>query len=447
MHAYPIQNVGGYHMPYGAHRMQQGARWQAGGPPGTVIHGYTLGDEICEGSYGIVRKAVRQSESGRVVYAIKVVQASRFSESECTLQRSFEHVNILRVLEKFEQDGLVFIVLEYCAGGDLFDFVQRARSPLSEQTARDIFVQMLAAVGLLHSKGVCHHDVKLENFLLHGGEKKHTLKLCDFGAAEQLPATGMTQRYKGEVSAPEKARKGSTYNGYMADVFQLGKSLHELLFKLNAPAPSGALNPHKLQRSVSKSATDLMLNLLNPNPSARLTLQQVLQHQWVTGGEPRIPGKAPAAAPATRDQAKPLLAKPSSRRSSAASRGSKDSKDTSSPVEVAQPKQRNTPTPELSLPTEEGDGRGLDRMALRIAADFGAAVVAKELRADHAAPGGGAIHPPHGRRGLPASPSAANPPRAKYRGHPAPSQQLGRPGPKMHGFVGMHPQHQAFGRM
>jgi serine/threonine protein kinase len=254
-----------------------------------VVGDYTIGQQICEGSYGRVCKSTKTNDPS-TFYAIKIVSKAKHVEDEVSIQRLFDHPNILKMVDTFATSESHYMVLEYCPGGDLFDFMQKRRS-IDEQTAARIFKQMLDAITVLHKQNVVHHDIKLENFLLSSDGK---VKLCDFGAAERSK-DGMTQKYKGEASAPEK-QEGRFYNGYRADVYQLGKSLHELSMALKLPKNSCHVNPPPMSRP-SPSLIDLLSSLLHLDPSKRPSLEAIAAHPWLQQQQQSKPKGAIPPAP------------------------------------------------------------------------------------------------------------------------------------------------------
>jgi hypothetical protein len=250
----------------------------------TQVRDYFVGPQICEGSYGMVRQAVLQAAAGAArptVYAMKILEKERFLETEVELQTSLSHSHVAMIHESFIEDGLVFIVMEFCRGGDLYEFVN-IRGRLSEKLGRRLFQQMVVAVAVLHKNHICHHDVKLENFLITP-DFKH-VKLSDFGAAEVVGPEGSSIRYKGQVCAPEKNPDGISYDAYRADIYQLGKMLHELHCMLRPPTCNGEINlPDMFGYKLSPLLTDLIKSMLQTDPSKRPTLEEIMLHPWFHG--------------------------------------------------------------------------------------------------------------------------------------------------------------------
>lgn len=130
-------------------------------------------------------------------------------------------------------DGLVYIVLEYVAGGLLlFDLCQNigGASGFGEDCGRYLFSQLLDALEHMHSRLVSHRDIKLENVLVDASDM--TLKVADFGYAnQQMPGhSDILKSYRGTFTymAPE-IKEGKQYSGQKADIFSTGVVLFILV--------------------------------------------------------------------------------------------------------------------------------------------------------------------------------------------------------------------------
>nr|XP_054773723.1 maternal embryonic leucine zipper kinase-like [Lytechinus pictus] len=89
------------------------------------------------------------------------------------------HQHICTLYEVVETKNKIFMVIEYCPGGELFDYIV-AKDRLKEAEARGFFRQIIAAVAFIHHEGYAHRDLKPENLLL---DEDQSLKLIDFGLA------------------------------------------------------------------------------------------------------------------------------------------------------------------------------------------------------------------------------------------------------------------------
>lgn len=101
---------------------------------------------------------------------------------EIDILKNLDHPNILRLYEVFEDNKHIFLVTEYCDGGELFDEIL-LRQRFEEKDAAPIMKQLLSAINYCHKQKVCHRDLKPENVLLDSGDKS-TIKLIDFGTSQ-----------------------------------------------------------------------------------------------------------------------------------------------------------------------------------------------------------------------------------------------------------------------
>merc|ERR1719160_666771 len=97
--------------------------------------------------------------------------------------KSCRHEHIIRLFDVFEDKGSIYLALEYCDGGDFGDKVKEKGVSLKEDEAAEWMRQVISAVAALHSKCICHRDIKPDNFMVANDR----LKLSDFGLALILP--------------------------------------------------------------------------------------------------------------------------------------------------------------------------------------------------------------------------------------------------------------------
>lgn len=90
------------------------------------------------------------------------------------------HPSVVKLYETFETGRHILLVMELCAGGDLLNYVRKRRK-LDEDAAKLIFKQLIEGLSYIHSKGIIHRDIKLDNILLDG---KGKVKIADFGVSK-----------------------------------------------------------------------------------------------------------------------------------------------------------------------------------------------------------------------------------------------------------------------
>jgi calcium-dependent protein kinase len=125
-------------------------------------------EELGKGSYGIVHLGRLRGTSLR--RAIKIIRKAKVSNVErfrleIEVMMKLDHPMILRLYDYFEDEKYVYLVLELCNGGELFDRIIENKY-FGENEARIIFRQIMKAIYYCHVNGVCHRDLKPENFIM-----------------------------------------------------------------------------------------------------------------------------------------------------------------------------------------------------------------------------------------------------------------------------------------
>lgn len=138
------------------------------------------------------------------------------------------HPNIVNLLHHFETDTHLYIVLEFCSNGDLYEAIHRQCGPQGTEDVREFMLQLVSAVEHMHKRGVYHRDIKPENiFLTDNG----SMKLGDFGLATTEQWSEESSVGSDRYMAPEQYRGG--YNPEKADIWSIGICLLNILFARN----------------------------------------------------------------------------------------------------------------------------------------------------------------------------------------------------------------------
>ncbi|KYK61898.1 serine/threonine protein kinase [Drechmeria coniospora] len=151
---------------------------------------------------------------------------------ELVLHRSLgSHPNIVNLIHHFETDAHLYLVMEFCSQGDLYEAIRHGHGPLQTEHVRQFMLELVDAVSYIHSKGIYHRDIKPENiFLTQDG----AMKLGDFGLATtdkwSYEMTVGSDRYM----APEQFDSaGAGYSPASADIWAIGICLLNILFSRN----------------------------------------------------------------------------------------------------------------------------------------------------------------------------------------------------------------------
>ncbi|KAJ5189141.1 hypothetical protein N7472_008155 [Penicillium cf. griseofulvum] len=259
---------------------------------------YRFGRTLGAGTYGIVREA--DATDGQKV-AIKIILKKnvRGNENmvydELEMLQSLQHPHIVSFVDWFESKDKFYIVTQLATGGELFDRICDY-GKFTEKDASQTIRQVLDAVNYLHKRNIVHRDLKPENLLYLTRAADSQLVLADFGIAKMLhdPSEILTSMAGSfGYAAPEVMLKQG--HGKAVDMWSLGVITYTLLcgyspFRaenltdLIEECRTGRIIFHeRYWRDVSQDAKDFILSLLNADPSKRVTSEEALKHEWLTG--------------------------------------------------------------------------------------------------------------------------------------------------------------------
>ncbi|CAK9082917.1 Calcium-dependent protein kinase 2 (PfCDPK2) [Durusdinium trenchii] len=259
-------------------------------------------NNIGEGTYGSVAIGVHNSTGAK--RAIKTMSKANLKhvvrfQQEIAIMKSMDHPNIIKLYETFEDRKHIYLAMELCTGGELFDRIIEV-GQFTEKDAAIVVQQMLSAVFYMHKRQVCHRDLKPENFLFltKGPMEKNLLKIIDFGLSKCF-----------EADVPMSTKAGTPY--YVApqvlqgkydascDIWSCGVIMYTML--CGYPPFYGKTDQEVLSkvrkgmyqfepkywRHISQDAKKLITMLLKFEPETRYTAEQALQDTWIKDKAPK----------------------------------------------------------------------------------------------------------------------------------------------------------------
>ncbi|KAL4484258.1 hypothetical protein ABPG72_003542 [Tetrahymena utriculariae] len=249
---------------------------------------YEFIKQIGQGQFGSVFVAKRRKQPFDEV-AIKIINLNQikkiplqYIKREVQISKSLDHPNIIKFQETYIDKKNIYIVMEYCTGGNL------SQRSFSEQEVLNIMKKLLYAVNYMHKRNIIHRDLKLENILYERDSPDSEIKIIDFGLSKQVPEEQKARRHSIVGSETYMAPEVLSSKNYdkSCDVWSLGVIMYRLLsgelpFKQRQQILDGLLIfKSPIWSSVSRDAFDLLKKMVNVYPQYRITIDQALKHSW-----------------------------------------------------------------------------------------------------------------------------------------------------------------------
>nr|AFK42326.1 unknown [Lotus japonicus] len=263
---------------------------------------YELLKDIGSGNFGVAR-LMRHKETKELVAMKYTERGLKIDENvarEIINHRSLRHPNIIRFKELVLTPTHLAIVMEYAAGGELFERICTA-GRFSEDEARYFFQQLISGVCYCHAMQICHRDLKLENTLLDGSPAPR-LKICDFGYSK---SSLLHSRPKSTVGTPAyiapEVLSRREYDGKLADVWSCGVTLYVML--AGAYPFEDPEDPRNFRKTINRimavqykipdyvhitqDCRHLLSRIFVANPAKRITIKEIKSHPWFLKNLPR----------------------------------------------------------------------------------------------------------------------------------------------------------------
>ena len=259
------------------------------------IGDYILNEQIIDGSFSKIYQATHLPTGEKV--AIKVLNKSQLNsnqnnynkaQKEILILKKMFHKNIIKLYEILETFERIYLVMEFCEGGDLYNYIL-TRGHLTERQSCRFFHDIIEALTYLHTQNIAHRDIKPENFLLDTTGKTISIKLIDFGISNNYNEQELLHTSCGTsaFAAPE-IYKGKEYNGLTCDIWSAGIVLYAMSFgylPFNDEDEQNNINNimkgnYEIPEEASVDLRDLLRSLIEIEPEKRMNLEQIKSHKW-----------------------------------------------------------------------------------------------------------------------------------------------------------------------
>lgn len=255
---------------------------------GPYIFGKTLGT----GSTGKVKLA-KNLVTGDIV-AIKIVRKDYLDNKpslkkkmrrEISVLKVLSHPNLMSLIDVFEIETHLFLVMEFVDGLELFEYLVR-RGALPIPQALSFFQQIICGLEYCHRRLICHRDLKPENLLL---DRNLNIKIADFGMTSLNPPGSLLETSCGSPHyCDPMVVSGEMYDGLKADIWSCGVILYAMVTgrlpfdddNVQRLLQKVQVGQYHLPSDLPKDLRDLIKQMLTVDPEQRITLNGIKAHPW-----------------------------------------------------------------------------------------------------------------------------------------------------------------------
>ena len=260
---------------------------------------YEVKEKLGNGKFGLVKLGINKQTKEKV--AIKIMNKKKMDSSDIELMRTeieilkiCQHPNIIRLYDIFENVDYIYIIMEYCPGGDLFSYLEKRKFKIPEDRAVVIMKKMCDAVFYFQSYfGVIHRDLKPENVLMTSDGEDGDIRILDFGLSKiTTPNEKCTEPYGTLTYCAPEIILDEPYNKEV-DMWSLGVMTYLMV---SGRLPFNSEDENKIARqiafdqpdftknsvwkSLSNECIDFIKKLLEKDAKKRMIIEDAIKHPW-----------------------------------------------------------------------------------------------------------------------------------------------------------------------
>ena len=260
---------------------------------------YDVKEKLGNGKFGLVKLGINKQTKEKV--AIKIMNKKKMDSSDIELMRTeieilkiCQHPNIIRLYDIFENVDYIYIIMEYCPGGDLFSYLEKRKFKIPEDRAVVIMKKMCDAVFYFQSYfGVIHRDLKPENVLMTSDGEDGDIRILDFGLSKiTTPNEKCTEPYGTLTYCAPEIILDEPYNKEV-DMWSLGVMTYLMV---SGRLPFNHEDENKIARqiafdhpdfiknsawkTISNECIDFIKKLLEKDAKKRMPIEDALKHPW-----------------------------------------------------------------------------------------------------------------------------------------------------------------------
>ena len=269
-------------------------------------HQYELKECIGKGAYGNVFRTINKTT--KLEYAVKIIQKNKLNPNNIKyiyqeinilkLLKNFNHKNIIKPKDFYENSEYIFLIFEYIPFGDLGDFIQRHTRSMTSSLIKSISEQLVSSIKFLHSVGIVHRDLKLNNIMCSRDDNgKIIIKLIDFGFSTVMTKNQLSNEIVGTLHyMPPEIINKEEYN-MKVDIWSCGVILYYLRYSrfpfddsrrkitiLYQLIRMGRFMFGNVKYDFTKEQDmqykQILLKCLQVNPERRISIQQLCEEKW-----------------------------------------------------------------------------------------------------------------------------------------------------------------------